>query len=98
MGLTQREFIDKKIFFRKSDVTELEEGESDDIYIQSSHCPDSLYPMDQKKYVRCYSYYCMQRIGKMDCGGSYLHVVDQSDLKINTWLMQRLLPLLVPSL
>ena len=80
MGLTQREFIDKKVFFRKSDVTELEEGESDDIYIQSSHCPDSLYPMDQKKYVRCYSMYCMQRIGKIDSGGSYLHVVDQSNL------------------
>jgi len=74
-GVSQREFVDKKVFFHKSEITELEEGESDDLYIWSSHCPDSLYP-ENKKYVRSYSLYCMQRIGKVESGGTYMHVVD----------------------
>ena len=69
-------------------MTELDDGETDEIYIWNSHCPDDIYPMDIKKYVRCHSLYSMQRIGKISYnGGTYLHVIDQSDLKINTWLI-----------
>lgn len=50
-GIYAREFIDKRFFFYKSEVKELEEGEDDDIFMYSTACPDETYPYN-RDFVR----------------------------------------------
>lgn len=63
LGLAQRELIDKRIFFKKSEVVDLKEGENDDIYMWTTCCPDSIYPRN-KQYVRAETLVGLARIGR----------------------------------
>ena len=98
LGTTQREFLDKRIFFYKSEVKELEDGENDDIYVWTSSAPNELCPEDKAKFVRAETLFGLMRIGKSQNGGTYLHVLDQTDLKISVWTQKMLIPLAVPGL
>ena len=98
LGATQREFLDKRIFFYKSEVKELENGEDDDIFIWTSSAPNELCPEDKSRYVRAETLFGLMRIGKLQNGGTYLHVVDQTDLKISAWTQKLLIPMAVPGL
>ena len=55
IGTAPRQFIDKKVFFRTSDIDpSVKETDKDEIYIWVSSAPDNLYPCDSK-YVRATS-------------------------------------------
>ena len=98
VGVSQREFLDKRVFFHKSEVKELEEGENDDIFVWLSAAPNEIFPEEPSKYVRAETIFGFMRIGKMENGGTFLHVVDQSDLKTSAWTQKMLIPLAVPGL
>ena len=63
-GVYAREWIDKRFFFKKSEVKELEEGEEDDIFIYSTSCPDEFFPYN-RDFVRAQTYIGLMRFGKM---------------------------------
>ena len=77
-GTSQREFIDKKIWFREADTLEdpssISEAEND-YYMYISATPDSFYPMN-KKYVRGDIVVGMSKFGKRKDGpGCYYKTV-----------------------
>ena len=63
-GMSKREFIDKKIFFRDGDA----------IYIWVTYCPDELYEC-KPPHTRSYTVMGINKIGKLPSGGCYLHVL-----------------------
>ena len=84
-----REFIDKKIFFTSA------ENENEDIYIWVTSVPNELYPASNE-YVRSDTLQGIVKIGKRKFPerGCYMHVVLQSDVKVNSWMVKLALPLL----
>jgi hypothetical protein len=85
-----REFIDKKIFF----TSESNENE-EEIYIWVTSVPNELYP-ESNDYVRSDTLQGIVKIGKRKFPekGCYMHVVLQSDIKVNSWMIKVALPLL----
>ena len=85
-----REFIDKKIFF----TSESNENE-EEIYIWVTSVPNELYP-ESNDYVRSDTLQGIVKIGKRKFPekGCYMHVVVQSDIKVNGWMIKVALPLL----
>ena len=82
-GVYAREWIDKRFFFKKSEVKELEEGEEDDIFVYSTSCPDEFFPYN-RDFVRAQTYIGVMRFGKMKGGGTFMHIYDHSDLQTNS--------------
>ena len=84
-----REFIDKKIYFTSGNEND------EDIYIWVTSIPDELYP-ESKEYVRSTTLQGIVKIGKRKFPdkGCYMHVVLQSDIKVNSWMIKLALPLL----
>ena len=85
-----REFIDKKVHF-SSPVNDYDE----DIYIWVSSVPNELYS-ESKEFVRSDTLLGIVKIGKRQAPeqGCYMHVVLQSDIKVNSWMIKIALPLL----
>ena len=98
---TQREFLEKKIWFRESDTIRTIEEEQyyksghNDIYVWISSVPDSFYPTN-KKYVRADSILGINRFGKRRDGGPgcIFESISQNDCKINSFTMNIVKPLL----
>lgn len=83
-GAGKREFIEKKVFFRD------EEGS---IYMWVTACPDEVYE-NKPPYVRSYSLVGVFKIGVHPTGGCYLHVISQTDIKMPTWVINSIIPLI----
>lgn len=77
-GTTPREFIDKRICFEGERSSECDEKR---YYMWFTSAPDELYPLSSK-LTRAHTLVGMHRIGKLEGGGSYLHVITQVDLKL----------------
>jgi hypothetical protein len=82
-GTSKREFIDKKVFF----------SDGDTIYIWVTACPDDCYQC-MPPHTRSYSIVGINKIGKLESGGCYLHVISQTDLKVPTWIINSIIPLI----
>ena len=87
---SQREFIDKKIYFKSTD--------NDDIYLWITSCPDELHPINN--YTRSDSLLGINRMGKRTDGkpGCYLHSIVQTDVKISPWFNNVLLPIVAKNM
>ena len=93
IGTAQREFIDKKIYFRASDAEEVDPMQ-DDIYLWVTSAPDELVPITSS-YVRSDSLLGIQRMGRRKDGkpGCYLHCIVQTDVKTSAWTVKMLYPI-----
>ena len=96
-GTAQREFIDKKIWFRESDTVQdpsKVKDEDNDFYMWISSAPESFYEMN-KKFVRAEAIIGLCRFGKRKDGpGCYCKTIMQADCKINSWTMSIITPLM----
>ena len=95
IGTTPRQFIDKKIFFRTSDVDPAVKGtDKDEIYIWVTSGPDELYPLDSK-FVRAHANLGIQKIGRNKNGkaGCFMHSIVQTDVKVSAWTTKILYPM-----
>ena len=98
LSMACREFIDKKIFFKISEVDPSVSDDDEVIYQYVTSVPDELFQID-KKYVRSYSLIGAHRIGKRKDGpGCYVHGISQTEIKVNSWVCRRMAPLLAPAL
>lgn len=71
----QREFLDKKIWFRESDIDGNVEEDQNDIYLWITSAPDSFWPMN-KKYVRADALIGLSRIARRKDGpGCYYETI-----------------------
>lgn len=94
INTAQREFIDKKFWFRDSQTGDNVDPEFDDLYVWTTAAPDSCYQMN-KKYVRAWGI-SIGRIGRRRDGkpGCFLEQICQNDAQINKWIMSTVLPLM----
>jgi len=76
LNSAQREFVDKKILFRTSDVMENCKSHDNDYYFYGSHVPDEIYTID-KKFIRSHSLQALCKVGRRKNGekGCYIHFV-----------------------
>ena len=65
MGTSCREFIDKKLFFHTSEMSDVEESQSDEIYMWVTSTPNEVYQLNPK-YTRADSLLGMYKIGHME--------------------------------
>lgn len=95
LGTQGREFIDKKIYFRTSDIDpQLKGKDQDEIYLWVTSAQDDIVPNNPSKNTRAQSIIGMWRIGKRPNGcGLYLHVICQTDLRLSTWTTNLLYPI-----
>jgi len=82
-GMSKREFIDKKIFFRRGN----------ELYVWVSFCPDDSYEC-KPPHIRSYSIMGFNKIGVLPSGGCYLHCISQTDLKVPNWLLNSIISLI----
>ena len=94
IGTDPREFIDKKIFFKTSEVENVP-VEDDEIYLWVTSAPDEVIPPNPKKYVRSDSLLGINRMGRRKDGkpGCYLHCIVQTDVKTPRWTHRLLAPI-----
>lgn len=85
-GVQQRDFVDKKLWFKTSQAEGTPPSVDDEVYVFVSSAPDELYPVDSR-YTRGDTLVGYNRIGKRKDGkpGCYLHCVSQTDVKISPW-------------
>ena len=84
-GISQREFVDKRIHFYKSETKDLEDGEEDEIFMYQTSCPEDLYQINDQ-YERAETIIGLMKIGWLPTGGTYLHCYSQSDFKTSAWI------------
>ena len=95
IGTQQREFIDKKIYFRTSDVQPDVDPQDDEIYMWVTSAPNELHPVDPSKFTRADTLLGIQRMGRRKDGkpGCYLHAISQTDVKVGYWTLKILYPI-----
>ena len=74
VGVMNREFVEKRVFFKKVDeVQGAWKISSDTYYAYVSSVPDEIYDLNEVyMHLRAHTLIGMHRIGKLESGGSYL--------------------------
>ena len=87
----------KRFQFRLSDVKTLEEGEEDDIITYSTSVPDEFFPYN-RDFVRAQTYKAFMRIGKMPGGGTFLNIMEHTDMQTSAWAQKIIMSFAGPQL